>query len=511
MERVLKFDHRKGGFMQVGLPKTTEEFTGIRTEAAVTLRKKKRMQAMMNKRMKVSPSAPSLTLDEVISGLSLNSLNSVKALRKHLCASNFDNYELMQKCPSIVNTLSPGLCNPNSELAYEVMWCFTNLALGPAHFISDISELVPEICGYILEPKNKMLAEQACWVLGNLAADSLQLRDTIRQVCGLLKGMSRLLVFRIQSLSTVACWALCNLIRGPNFDVSMFIETNILEPVLDLTQKPIDSDMCIEALWLMTFLTTNPGNEIFERILQPKFLERCFSILETSKEPSVTIPVLRILGNILCYFAERQTFAADLRFIKALSQKIESEHQQIKRDALWTASNLIASPVLKQIVSTQEGIGLVEKLLLSLEYDNQDVKAEAGIGIYNFVVADESYFLPLIIRKAGLYCAKFFSSIVENVPVWLQFGIQNLTDPELLKVSVDFIHLCLEYTEENSLDVPEDLHFYLQSSEIQEKLENCYAAFNKDQMRLGQTEQTVKGMCTHILAKYFNSNDMIFT
>ena len=43
-------------------------------------------------------------------------------------------------------------------------------------------------------------------------------------------------------------------------DVSVFLEAGTLEPVIELTFKEIDSDVFIEAIWFLSFLTNNPGD-----------------------------------------------------------------------------------------------------------------------------------------------------------------------------------------------------------------------------------------------------------
>ena len=229
--------------MHTHLPTSHSQFVEQTTNRAVSLRKAKRAQSFMHKRLKASFSPnPSISLEDAVAQLDVRSLGSVKTFRKLLCGPAVDYYHLYHLCPQVIDVLSPGLTNQKSELAYEVCWCFTNLALGPSFFTSKIAEYIPVFADFIIAPHNKMLAEQACWVLGNLAADRTQHRDAIKQVCRLLPALAQLLNYRIASLSTVTCWTLCNLVRGPNSDISLFLEAGALQPVVDLTCRHWTSD-----------------------------------------------------------------------------------------------------------------------------------------------------------------------------------------------------------------------------------------------------------------------------
>ena len=118
--------------MENGLPRSKADFLNSRSEASISLRKKNRYEALMNKRLKLtsSPSASSKSVDTILLELDIHNLDSVKSLRKELCNRDFDFLKLERYAPDIIQRISPGLEGAYSELSLEIAWCLTNLAVG---------------------------------------------------------------------------------------------------------------------------------------------------------------------------------------------------------------------------------------------------------------------------------------------------------------------------------------------------------------------------------------------
>ncbi|CAG9328922.1 unnamed protein product [Blepharisma stoltei] len=505
MDREITFEHRKVTFMDTGLAKSANEFSTQRSQAVVTLRKQKRQESIRYKRLKqtTSPSC-NLSLDKVLNELDISKVSTVKNLRKLLSYQKFDFNKLVQMCPNIIEILTPGLNNPQSELAFEVSWCLTNLALGPSYLIMEISKLIPAISAFIINPVNKMLAEQACWVLGNLAADSFDLRNGIRQVCGLVKGISALLQFKIPSLSAITCWTLCNLIRGSNPDISLFVENGVIFPVLDLTQRDPNSDQCIEALWFLSLLTNNTSPEAFQQIFKEENISRFFLILSSANDPKLIIPILRIFGNAFLYYPYID-YLFNRNFIELLIQFLSTESSQIQRETAWLISNIVSCPreYIDILMSSNLSNEILDLLIWLLDNDAGDIKAEAGIALYNICEVQSSKYLLRILRKKGERLISFYQEVINNVPMWLKLGIQAIYDVDLLKASLGFCQICFEFSIQNQLDIPEETYSALNSSDLREALENCYFVF-KD-LR-GQNEQFMKVFCSDLLKRYCEGN-----
>lgn len=61
----------------------------------------------------------------------------------------------------------------------QVIWCLTNVAAGSNEQTREVLTAGPYIITFILPGASDKLKEQACWVLGNIAADCDEFRNTL--------------------------------------------------------------------------------------------------------------------------------------------------------------------------------------------------------------------------------------------------------------------------------------------------------------------------------------------
>lgn len=493
--------------MENGLPRSKADFLNSRSEASISLRKKNRYEALMNKRLKLtsSPSASSKSVDTILLELDIHNLDSVKSLRKELCNRDFDFVKLERYAPDIIQRISPGLEGAYSELSLEIAWCLTNLAVGSKSLVYKIAELIPKLASYILNLENKIMAEQACWVLGNLAAESEDIRDKIKQVCGLVKAITELLLLRTIPLSTVVCWTLCNLIRGHTPDASLFIEKGVVGIVLELTRRSCDQDECIESLWFLSFLTNNAGPEVYDQILHTENISSYLNILSTQHNARTVIPVIRILGNTLFYYEPASSLINNSMFINLLSQKLSSHDIAIQRETAWIFSNIFSGPIpqINSIIQSPYAQPIINELIQLIRSDIQEVKNEAGIALYNLCERDNSAYLTIVLNMGGVELLEFYINNVEMVPQWIKFKLQDITDCDLLKVSIGFVELVLCYDTKFPLALAEEIYMKGNSQETYEIIEKCQMMFEGFDFRLSPNEELVKRMCRDLIRQYF--------
>ena len=490
--------------MSTGVPTTADQLRVYRSAAAVTLRKQRRHQHLMHKRLNKLASSPGtlLSLDSILQSLSLSSISSIKSLRKFLCSDKVDYISLLQFHPNIVHYLSKGLESSKSELAYEVSWCFANLALGPPMLVNDIRSYKHIFTEIIISGENKALAEQACWVLGNLAADLISIKEDIKCTPGLLKGMVHLLSLSNSSLSTVACWALTNLIRGPIPDTKHFFDAGALVPVLELIHKKYSSQV-VESLWLLSFFTCSAPDEIFDQVYDRYHVDIYLKYLEYD-DPKILVPVVRILGNAFLMYPYLDYMFNTHNFSNRVAKLIVHENVQVKKESLWMLSNIVTLCYVEALMQYY-GDEVIRALVRLISEDIEEVKVEAGIALYNLAEVYGSAFLPRILSRSTIGLFGYFVSNIQNVPAWVKFEIEIRCDVDLLRVSLGFIALCLEINE-----VSKEIEDYLRSDDIRDAIEDCKLTLEKGQNRYSSSEAYIIQMCEYIL-KWFPTSEFSFS
>lgn len=490
------FNKRNLDFMCIGAPKTSQELRSFRSTAAVTLRKERRHHFLMHKRLNKVNDSPgvSVSLDSALQDLSLSNISSVKTLRKLLCSESLDLITLMQLRPNIIHELSKGLQMAKPELAYEVAWCMANLALGPPMLVNDINLYRSIFIEVVIIGENKALAEQSCWVLGNLAAENRAIREQIRNTPGLLKGMVHLLMLKSCSLNAVACWAMTNLIRGYVPDSKHFFEAGALSPVLEITHKPYSSQV-VESLWLLSFFTYSAPDEVYELIYAQANITDYLKYLDY-EDAKIIIPIIRILGNGFLMYPYFDYLFSTSEFSERLIKMVTNDHTQIKKESLWMLSNLITLCYIDNLMRFYGG-KLISVLCALVTDETEEIKTEAGIALYNLSEVYSSLYLPRILQCSSSSIFKFFVSNIQNVPVWVKFQIQVICDIDLLKVSLGFIALCLELNE-----CPREAEELILCDDVREAVEDCKFTLEKGQSRYSSSEAYIIQMCEHIL-KWF--------
>jgi len=87
--------------------------------------------------------------------------------------------------PILVKMLS---LTANPGLIFEAEWALTNIAVTKFAKVVAESGAVPLLAGLLLHQASQV-REQAAWCIGNLASDSVELRDELLNVDGIISGM----------------------------------------------------------------------------------------------------------------------------------------------------------------------------------------------------------------------------------------------------------------------------------------------------------------------------------
>lgn len=484
---------RLGAFMQTGLPKTIEEFSQFRAVAAVALRREKRQKHIMHKRMNKRASLTpviKMTLEEAISILSLNNLQSIKNFRKLLCLEKFDFLRLVQLKPDIVSYLAKGLESKKTELAFEVSWCFANLACGIPMLVNDVAGYTNVFHDIIVSGENKFLCEQACWVLGNLAADSIAKRDGLREKPDLLKAMCNLMMLKNSSLSAVSCWALCNILRSHRPDCRVIVESFGLGVLIELCQRTFSCQVT-ESLWLLSFITCSYNSNIFIQIYKPELLNILVTYLNHYDNKTI-LPIIRIIGNGLLYNQNLDSIFSTPHFCQYTLKLLNKDCSQIKKETLWMLSNLFTLDYTRSYMNHVAPY-IFKALNILVADESQEIRTEAGIALYNLAEIFSSTYLLTILSYDGPGVINAFTYNISNVPAWVNFGLNVSFDVDLLKCSLGFVILCMDFNEYNK-----DTEDKLFGEELKRAIEDCQYTMSKA-MCQGSSESYIMEQCNFLL------------
>jgi hypothetical protein len=492
------FKDRNSSFMVTDLPKTTEEFSQFRSSALVTLRKQKRQQHILHKRLNKVNNSPGtlVSLQEVINTLNIFNIQSIKMFRKLLCEDKFDYMLLLQLKPDIVRALSKALQSKNNEMVYEISWCFANLALGPPMLVDQVGGFISVFTDIAANSEDKSLAEQACWVLGNLAADNLVMKDCIRRMPGLVASLSRLLALKNPNLNSVVCWALCNIIRSQCPCTDDLIEAGVLAPVLDISHRPY-SPQVVESLWLLSFLTISALQEVYVQVYTAHNLQLYLKYLEYD-DINLLIPIIRIIGNAFVYYPSLDYLFSNSLFIDHTIKLINSPNTQVKKEIIWMVSNIFALDYVKPFIN-YSGDSMIKILLSFIDTDEQKLITELGICIYNLSEVYNSLYFQRILHYGKTNLIDFYINIIENVPIWVKFDIEVAYDIDLLKISLGFIALAFEFT-----DKSKDIDEYLYSDKVRDAIEDCKDTIRKGKNKYSNDEAFMISQCDVILKRFID-------
>jgi hypothetical protein len=166
--------------------------------------------------------------------------------------------------------------------------------------------------------------------------------------------------------------------------------------------------------------------------------------------------------------------------------------KQVKLETIWMLSNLITHNYI-EIVMKYAGEDVIKCLLVEAKEDDQSLKTEAGIALYNLAEALNSFYLGQILSMGKMFLLTMYVHNVANVPTWLRLGIQSRNDVFLLQVSLGFVGLCLEYH-----SLPFELQQYVLSEEVKVAVEDCLVTMGRS-LKLSDDEKYIVQQCKYIL------------
>ena len=295
-----------------------------------------------------------------------------------------------------------------APIQLEASWCLTNIVSGDSDDCSACVQAgaIGSLCRVLSTTTFVDVKEQVLWAIGNIAGDSVDLRDQLL-AADILPSVLEILDPRRPlnngeggealpvSMRRTTAWVLSNLCRGkprpPYSIVSPVLP--VLSALLDAAKmEPAthgDAEMLGDVCWALSYLSETPaGNtETDEHIRwfrnggvrwfndvadsgstaagteQTNLLPRLVELLQLSVAPTtstsnVLSPVLRTVGNLLTGGEGETSAVLEFDVLPALVAVLRSSgKKKIQKEVCWAISNITAGS--KEQVATAIDSGAV--------------------------------------------------------------------------------------------------------------------------------------------------------
>jgi hypothetical protein len=305
----------------------------------------------------------------------------VKQIRRLL--STEDNPPVRQVLATgVLPTLVALLDSPEAKVVFESAWALTNIA--STEFTKTVVEsgALPKLVAGMMHADGSV-REQCMWCVGNISGDSADFRDA---VFGTHNSVNNLLL-NIQHPDNIkllrnATWTLSNFCRGKPAPALELVAPII--PALAYLTTMEDKDVLSDALWGLCYLTDSE-ERLIDAVLASGVLPRIVALLGHA-ELAVSMPSLRIVGNVVSSVDRHTQAAVDAGTMAALVPMLRSHRRNVRREACWAISN-VAAGTHAQIGALLATPGLVAAVLDTMRSSEWHVRKEAAWIVCNTAAA----------------------------------------------------------------------------------------------------------------------------
>ncbi|KAK0598003.1 hypothetical protein LWI29_030710 [Acer saccharum] len=363
-----------------------------REDNTVVIRKSKREESLMKKRreglqqqQQLPASAQLELLPKMEAGIisadhneQLWAITQFRMLLSAECSPPIEEVIQSGVVPCFVYFLRS---DDSPRLQFEAAWVLTNIASGTIENIRVLlaHNAVSKLAKLLVSPSDDV-CEQAMWALINIASESPRCRDLVLG-CGALHLLQEQLKKHDKlPMLRNATWTLSIFCRGkpqPPFYLVKYAFPALAQLTL-LNDEEVLTDVC----WALSYLSDGTNDEI-QAVIDAGVCPRLVEFLtHPSPFPSVLIPALRTVGNIVTGDDLQTQCIISHKALPCLLNLLTNNYKKsIMKEACWTISNITAGNK-EQIHAVIEAkiIGPLVHLLQNAEFD---VKKEAAWAISN--------------------------------------------------------------------------------------------------------------------------------
>ncbi|XP_024369103.1 importin subunit alpha-1 isoform X2 [Physcomitrium patens] len=454
-----------------------------REDGMVEIRKSKRDENLQKKRREGSQLHQQFTPAQSASS-EKKQLESLPGMVAAICSDDpatqleattqFRKLLSIERSPPIEEVISAGVVpriveflvrGDFPQLQFEAAWALTNIASGTSdHTRVVIDHGAVPIFVQLLSSPSDDVREQAVWALGNIAGDSPKCRDLVLGHGALMPLLAQLTDNTKLSMLRNATWTLSNFCRGkpqPSFE-----QSKPALPALERLVHSTDEEVLTDACWALSYLSDGTNDKI-QAVIEAAVCRRLVELL-LHPSPSVLIPALRTVGNIVTGDDLQTQFIIDCQALPCLLALLTNNHKKsIKKEACWTISNITAGNKEQiQAVIDANIIPPVVALLATAEFD---IKKEAAWAISNATSGGTPEQIKFLVNQG---CIKPLCDLL------------TCPDPRIVTVSLEGLENILkvgEQVKDSGSNGDVNLYArYIDEAEGLEKIENLQTHDNNE-------------------------------
>jgi len=326
-----------------------------------------------------------------------------------------------------------------SKIRLEAAWTLTNIAAGNSsqtEYIVSINA-VPPIIEMLFE-EDHVLVDQAIWALGNVAGDSIKLRNMILDMDVLpiiirLIEKYRTLPKHIKILRNLV-WVSSSLVRGrdhPPHPEILKLVFNTIEPMAFMNDQEIVAD----SFWCFSYIA-DVGGDMLDMVVRSELLNRCYSLMEAftaslnksmrhdtvlAKIGAFSIcPMIRMLGNVVTGPDDATEIIIEkgfLRFFSDIYYKYDNKKvARVRKEICWLISNVAAGTEAQAALLCSTN--LVELLIDAISHYELFIRREALFALESLMKFCEKnpHYLERFLDNQMIDAFGYYLESIKNTP-----------------------------------------------------------------------------------------------